>query len=455
MFCVRLRHACHGILWGDEMSVKSTSSSHSSNVQAGLDAVPDVVVLGAGIVGVCTALHLQQRGLRVTLLDRDEPGQGTSFGNAGLIERASVVPYSFPQSPAALLRYATNTQCDVHFQWRALPGMAAWLWKYWRESAPKPLEKAAADMLPLVERCVSEHAPLIEAARLSHLVRQGGWIDIYRYPAAFEQAAAQARSLMQTHGLQAQILDGAALVKQESGFAPQARMAGGIHWQDPWAVASPGDLVKGYARLFAERGGQWLRAEARRIQPQGDGWQLETDSSSFSTRQIVVALGPDALQIIQPLGYSLPLVHKRGYHLHFKVTGNTPAPEHPLCDSQAGFVLAGMTQGVRLTTGVDLSLPDAPPNPVQLQHAERIARQYWALGQAVESEPWMGRRPCTPDMRPVIGQAPHHRGLWFNFGHAHHGLTLGPVCGRLLAEMMTGATPLTNPAPYAAQRFMN
>ncbi|MCO7640841.1 FAD-binding oxidoreductase [Pseudomonas sp. S 311-6] len=414
----------------------------------------DVLVLGAGIVGTSTALHLQQRGLSVCLVDWQQPGSGTSHGNAGLIERASVVPYSFPQSPLALLRYAANRQTDVHFQWRALPAMAGWLWRYWRESAPQPLERAAQDMLPLIERCVTEHDAFIQAASLQHLVRPQGWIDIYREPAAFAAAAADARAISSRYGLQADILDGQALAAREPAFLPQANMAGGIHWLAPWTVSAPGKLVQGYADLFCQRGGALVHADARGLRENSAGWQLDTPNGTLQAAQAVIALGPDAPGLYRSLGYDLPLAHKRGYHLHFRPGPDTPAPQHPLCDSRAGFVLAPMEQGVRLTTGVELALSDAPPNRIQLDRAERIARRYWPLGTAVEAEPWMGRRPCTPDMRPIISAAPHHRGLWFNFGHAHHGLTLGPASGRLLAEMMTGEQTFTSPAPYSAHRFM-
>ncbi|GAA3982759.1 FAD-binding oxidoreductase [Comamonas faecalis] len=415
----------------------------------------DALVLGAGIVGTCTALHLQQRGLSVCLVDRQDPGTGTSSGNAGLIERASVVPYAFPQSPLALLRYASNLRADVHFQWRALPALTPWLWRYWRESAPAPLERAAHDMLPLIERCVSEHQPLIEAAHLAHLVRTQGWIDIYRAPRAFAQAAAEGRALAARHQLQLDVLDGTALKARESGFAPGAAMAGGLHWRDPWTVSAPARLVQGYAELFARRGGTVLRADASGLRQSEDGaWCLNTPAATLRARHVVIALGPDAGALCRRLGYRLPLAHKRGYHLHYRITPETPAPEHPLCDSRAGFVLAAMEQGLRLTTGVELALPDAPPNHVQIDRAERIARRYWPLGERVEAEPWMGRRPCTPDMRPIVGAAPRHQGLWFNFGHAHHGLTLGPACARLLAELICGEPTFCNPVPYAAQRFL-
>jgi D-amino-acid dehydrogenase len=112
-----------------------------------------------------------------------------------------------------------------------------------------------------------------------------------------------------------------------------------------------------------------------------------------------------------------------------------------------------MARGIRLTTGAEFADRDAPKTPVQLERAEPHARGLFPLGARLDAEPWMGRRPATPDMMPIIGPAPRHPGLWFAFGHAHHGLTLGPVTGRLVADMLTGETPFVDPRPYRADRF--
>jgi D-lysine oxidase len=166
----------------------------------------------------------------------------------------------------------------------------------------------------------------------------------------------------------------------------------------------------------------------------------------------VVALGPWSDLVFAPLGYAIPLNVKRGYHLHLSARGNAVL-NHPVLDSDLGFVLAPMTRGIRLTTAVEFARRDAAPTPVQLAQALPRARQLFPLAEAVDAKPWIGARPCLPDMLPVIGRAPRHRGLWFNFGHQHHGLTLGPVSGRLLAEMMTGEEPLADPTPFAVERF--
>jgi D-amino-acid dehydrogenase len=148
----------------------------------------------------------------------------------------------------------------------------------------------------------------------------------------------------------------------------------------------------------------------------------------------------------------LPLAVKRGYHQHFRPRGNAGLTR-PVVDAELGYCVAPMEQGLRLTTGAEFAPRDAPPTPAQLDRLLPAARELFPLGEAVEAKPWMGSRPCFADSRPVIGRAPSHPGLWLNYGHAHWGLTLGPVSGRLLAEMMTGATAFCDPAPYAAERF--
>jgi D-amino-acid dehydrogenase len=169
-------------------------------------------------------------------------------------------------------------------------------------------------------------------------------------------------------------------------------------------------------------------------------------------REAVVALGPWSDLVFRPLGYKIPLAVKRGYHLHVAPAGNAVL-HHPVLDTDNGFLLAPMNRGIRITTGVEFARRDAPATPIQVERALPKARALFPLGDAIDAEPWKGARPCLPDMLPVIGKAPRHQGLWFDFGHQHHGLTLGPVTGRLLAEMMTGETPFADPAPFAAERF--
>jgi D-amino-acid dehydrogenase len=406
------------------------------------------LVLGAGIVGVCCALHLQAAGQSVILLDRDEPGRGTSHGNAGLIERSSMVPYAFPRQWSRLLRYGLNQQSSMRFSPMFLPRLAPWLLQYWRQSSPANLAEAARAMRPLIERCVEEHDVLVEASGMSGLIRAKGWIEFYRDRDELDQAVADATTYDQ-YGLRYDILDAAQLREREPDLKG---VVGGIHWLDPKTVSDPGALVRGYAALFVKRGGVLLQGDARTLRQQGSEWMADSDEGTVHARNVVIAMGPQSAEVFSRFGYRIPLAIKRGYHMHY---ASQPGAElrHSVIDAQAGFVLAPMARGIRLTTGVEFAASDASINEIQLRRCETIARTLYPLGERLDAEPWLGRRPCLPDMRPVIGAAPNHEGLWFNFGHAHHGLTLGPVTGRLLAELMTGAPTFTDPAPYSPGRF--
>jgi D-amino-acid dehydrogenase len=205
-------------------------------------------------------------------------------------------------------------------------------------------------------------------------------------------------------------------------------------------------------RRFEQLGGRFLQGHAESLEPDGKGWRLASADGPVQTDAAVIALGPWADVVTRRLGYRLPLAVKRGYHMHYRAAGAARL-NHVVLDAEGGYCLAPVARGIRLTTGAEFALRDAPRTPVQLARAEPIARELFPLGERLDPEPWMGARPCTPDMLPIIGPAPRHANLWFAFGHAHHGLTLGAVTGRLIAEMVTGEAPFVDPAPYRADRF--
>lgn len=408
----------------------------------------DVLVLGAGMVGTCTALQLARRGHRVTLVDRREPGRETSYGNAGIIHREAVEPYPFPRDLARLLQVVRGGGFDVHYHLAALPGLASPLWRYWRASAPARHRTISDAFSRLTAHCLAEHDALMAASGSAALAHREGYLHLYRSQAGLDAAALRAADLAARGGLRYQVLDARALAAADPGLHPGA--AGAVHWLDPWSVVDPGALVDAYARHFVGLGGRLCRGDAASLHPVPGGWAVQTGEGPVSAAHAVIALGPWSDMLLRSLGYRLPLFVKRGYHRHFR---GGPGLRLPLLDVECGFFLAPMRAGVRLTTGAEFARLGAPPTPVQLDRATAAARTLVDLPDPVEAQPWLGNRPCTADMLPVTGAAPRHPGLWFNFGHAHQGFTLGPVSGRLLAELIGGETPFVDPAPYAPQRF--
>jgi D-amino-acid dehydrogenase len=413
----------------------------------------DVIVLGAGMVGVSVALHLQKRGRDVVLIDRRAAGEETSYGNSGLIQREGVIPYTFPREFGAVLSYAMNHRSDVTYHLSALPRLAPWLFRYWQNAAPERVERSAQALAPLMAQCVEEHDALITEVgnAASALVKHEGWIRCLRTEESLRQAIANARRL-DKYGVDYAVLTGAQLRELEPHLSD--KIVGAVHFRGSPTSSDPGLLTKAYADLFKRRGGRFQKGDARRLAEEAPGWSLPSKSGSISAREAVVALGPWSDDVFRPLGYDIPFAVKRGYHMHYGARGNATL-SHPLHDGDGGYMLVPMSKGIRLTTGVEFADRDAPPNPIQLARDEPLARELFPLGERLEPSPWLGRRPCLPDMVPVIGQGARHHGLWFAFGHAHHGFTLGPVTGRLLAEMMTGETPFTDPSHYSASRFGN
>ena len=410
----------------------------------------EVLVLGAGIVGVSVAVHLAGRGHAVTLIDRKAPGQETSFGNAGLIQREGVEPYNFPQKLSLLARYLLNNRIDAHYHAGALPRQLGFLARYWWKSRAASHEAITRLYAPLIERSIAEHAPLIEAAGAGNLIRKEGWQQAFRSEAVRDLEFAAAERLAREHGLGVELLDAAEFRAREPSFLTP--FAGALRWTDPWTVMDPLALTESFVGLFEKRGGRVAIGDAQTLTQTGSGWRVMTADGPVTGDSAVLALGPWGTDLAARLGYRFPFGVKRGYHMHYAAAPGARLGLWTL-DAERGYFLAPMNRGIRLTTGAEFADRDAPKTPVQLARAEAMARTTFPLGARLDPEPWMGARPCTPDMMPVIGPAPRHKGLWFAFGHAHHGLTLGPVTGRLIAEMIDGETPVVPVEPYRAERF--
>lgn len=409
----------------------------------------DAIVLGAGIVGTSIALHLVKRGLSVALLDTGGPGEQTSYGNAGVIEGNTIFPPAFPRDLEALLRVALKRAPEANYHLLFLPRVAPWLIDFYNESAPARLAETARLMRPLFARAVAEHEALMEESGATHYLRKNGWLKIYRSDRAFAGTEPE-RALGASFGMPIHALDVDGARALEPSIAPIFRHA--TYWEGAASVSNPLAVTQAFAKRFVALGGVILTGDARSLHRADGRWRVDTVEGHVDANAAIVALGPWAPDLLEPLGIRLPLAIKRGYHRHFAPQGNASLAR-PVVDVENGYCLAPMEQGIRLTTGVEFAARDAPPTPVQFDRLLPDAKTLFPLGHPLESEPWLGRRPCFADSRPVIGPAPGQRSLWLAYGHGHWGLTLGPVTGRLIAEMITGATPFCDPKPYGAERF--
>jgi len=410
----------------------------------------DAIVLGAGIVGTSIALQLVKRGLSVALVDRNGVGLETSYGNAGVIEGSTVLAPAFPPGLGALLRVALKQASAANYHLSFLPQVAPWLFAFRSYSRPERLAETARANRPLFARAVAEHETLMQESAATHLLRKTGWMKLYRDEDALKKLQLEF-DLAGEFGLPFEALDSVGAQTLEPNLRPE--FAHAIFWPKAASISNPLALTRAYADRFTALGGIIVTGDARSLHRSGGGWRVGTDEGALDSANVVVALGPWAPDVLAPLGLKLPMAVKRGYHRHFRAEGNAMLAR-PVVDTDYGFLITPMEQGIRLTTGAEFAPRDAAPTPVQFDRLMPRARALFPLGERADDKTWVGARPCFPDSRPVIGAAPKQPGLWLAIGHAHWGLTLGPVTGRVIADLVTGATPEVDPAPYRVERFL-
>ena len=398
----------------------------------------DVIVLGAGIVGVTTALALQERGHSVTIVDHGQPESRSSYGNAGIIQAEAAEPYAMPRSVRELLSIALGRSNAVRWRWSALPTHLLPLLAYFRNSAPSRHRQISRTYVQLTSRATRDHARLIEAAGAWSLIRQDGFRHGYRDNESFDTAADRAERLERDYGVRHLLLGSLALSRAEPNLL--VPMAGAIHWTDSWTCSDPGRLLAAYRSLFESRGGRVTAGDAMALERRGKSWSVPVGPGGdpVDASDAVIAIGDRSAELGRRFGLKIPLFRKRGYHRHFKPRAG---PDLLLVDVANSSVLAPMAQGLRILTGAEIALRPAEAEAVQLDRATRGARELFDIGAPLEATAWAGSRPCMPDMLPVTGAFPAQQGLWANFGHGHQGFTLGPTTADLLANLMTGEYP--------------
>lgn len=410
----------------------------------------EVIVIGAGMVGTSVAWHLQKNNAQVLLLDKKLPGSETSYGNAGLIQREAIHTHPFPRHLTEMIRVLPNQGTDIRYRIPAILRYHQALLQYWKYSTPASVKKIEAEWQTLIEHCTTEHQTMIEASGADELITRDGWLQLHRSEETFKEAIAAAIDA-RNQGVEHNVLTVEALKAMEPSANFDA-FVGAIHWLNSWQVSNPSSLVKAYAKNFQEMQGTIKESSVKEIVQEENGWKVVTDNDTYYSDKLVIAAGPWSNDLIKPLGYDLPLFPMRGYHQHFKVNEKNTI-HHSMFDMDKGFVMGPMQQGIRITTGAEMTTMNAPKNFGQLNTVLKLARKILPLEDAVESEAWAGSRPCMPDMKPVIGPAPKHDKLWFAFGHSHQGFTLGPMTGRIVEEMIHEKPLLVDIKPFSADRF--
>jgi D-amino-acid dehydrogenase len=408
-------------------------------------------VLGAGMVGVCCALELQARGHAVTLIERSRPAAETSHGNAGVVARSSLVPLNNPGLWKQLPTLLQNRSAALRYNAAFLVRHPMWGLRFLRSAQMAVFEETAQALDALIRLSTERHRFWTQLAGAGDLWRDSGWFYAYRSALACEQAAAT-RAVWSRWGVDHAVLNGDELRQLEPGLNRAFEAA--VWVKDALSVSSPQQVVQAYADAFVHRGGVVQIDDCRSLAPSyGAGWTVRcAQGGEQAFDQVVVALGPWSPDALAPLGLKVPMAFERGYHMHYGWTGEA-ALTRPVYDTAAACVLSPMSEGVRLTTGVELTDRDAPNNLTQLGLAETSVRSVLPLGERLQATPWRGSRPTLPDSRPMIGPASRHKGLWLAFGHQHIGFSTGPGTAAMLGAMVDGQVSPIDTRPFSPARF--
>jgi len=394
----------------------------------------DVCVIGAGIVGVTTALELRSRGYDVVLIDRRGPGLETSSGNAGVLSRSTVQNVNNPSILRELPRLMMGQSPYVRYDPRYALTQPGWLFHFFRFAAPRYSLPAAILLKDLQTRSMKKHRMLIDQSNARRLFRDNGWLKVYRTTRGFN-ATSRERNLMNRLDITYSVLNEDDLIAHEPAL--RGTYTAGLLLNETCSVVDPGALTRLYFELFLRDRGQYLSAEVSEFHAADRQWEVAfSDREPIVARQTVIAAGPWSPDVCAMLGYRIPMAWERGYHQH--VISPVNRLRRPILDVERGFVMAPQGDRTRITSGVEFAHRDAAPDYDQINCAVAEAQAAAGCGEVIDRVPWLGSRPTLPDGFPMIGPAPRHEGVWFNFGHQHIGMSISAGCAEILADLFEG-----------------
>ena len=409
----------------------------------------DVVIVGAGIIGVATAYKLVEAGRNVVLVDRKGIAEEASRGNAGALAFSDIMPLATKDMFSKLPRWLSDPLGPFTVRAEYLPQITPWLMRFWRAGWPDRVAagiKAQAAMMRLARR---ETDAMIVAAGLGHLVRSGGVLELYESEGEI-RAAAHELEVKTREGIEHRFVRGADLAELQPGLSPRIVAATFIpKWQ---TVTDPYDYATAVGAAALTGGATFRKGEVRALHPLNDGVSIEfTDGTRLIANKVVVAGGAWSRALTTPLGDRIPLETERGY--------NTTLPpgsfdlRRQLVFGRHGFVVTPLSTGVRVGGAVELGGLQLPPNFARADAMLKKAAMLMPGLKTSGGTQWMGFRPSLPDSLPAIGRSRRSPHIIYAFGHGHLGLTQSAGTGKLVAELVTGAAPSLDLAPFSPQRF--
>jgi D-amino-acid dehydrogenase len=412
-----------------------------------------VGVIGAGMIGVATASFLQRAGHDVFIVEPGNPGEGTSFGNAGALNGSSVVPMSMPGMIRNVPRWLGDPMGPLVIRWSYLPVLAPWLIRFIRSGRPDKVRAQAHALRSLLAPSIATLTPLMRDAGAEDLVKQLGHLFVYRSEESFRKESL-AWTLRRENGVTWDEFNADELRQLDPNLSRD--LVKGVLVRENGHIANPHRLVNALAQEFCRRGGRIERRRATGFELDGNRLKgIRTDNGTLRADAAVVAAGVWSKPLAAELGNRIPLETERGYHL--MIRDPEVVPRIPTADAEGKFVATPMELGLRIAGTVELAGLKAPPNwqraRILLKHVHRL---FPALKESYPEDRltmWMGHRPSVPDSVPVIGRSRRTPDVIYAFGHGHIGMASGPMTGKVAAELVTGATLSVDVAPFSPERF--
>jgi D-amino-acid dehydrogenase len=412
-----------------------------------------IVIIGAGIVGVAAAIHLQRDHRKLVLIDMQGPGEGASFGNAGCLNPSSVVPTGMPGVIKKVPGWLTDPLGPLAIRPSYLPKLTPWLWHFWKASRPDRVQAIARALRPLLAESVDRHRDLARDTKAADLIRQRGHLFAYSTEAGW-QADAAATRLRQDNGIPMIELSQEELREMEPDLAPM--FIRGRLFSGNGHVTNPGRYVQLLAESVRMHGGRIVQEKVLGFESNGDlVTGVRTDRGLHPASHVVLAIGAWSKSLARVLGDTVPLDTERGYHI--MVRDPESSPTIPTLWYEGKVVATPMETGIRFASMVEFAGLDAPPNWARAYNQLRIGQQILpALAREIPENrlsKWLGFRPSMPDSMPVIGWASRFKNAVHAFGHGHIGLAAGAGTGGIVADLIAGRTPRVPIDPFSPRRF--
>lgn len=410
----------------------------------------DVVIVGGGIVGVSAAYFLAQSGVHVTLIEKDDIGAGSSGGNAGFICPGHSTPIPAPGVLTQGLKWLLDAASPFYIKPRLDPALIAWLWRFQSFCNQKSFDTAVPLLRDWQRASLALFRELVEQERLDCHFAQNGSLTLYRTEKGLAAGRHEA-AVLQQFGLVMSLLDGAAVRELEPAVHPD--VIGGIYSPED-AHVTPDLFVRGLAQAAQAQGATLLT----RTEWVGFGVEngrittLKTTNGDRPVKELILAAGAWSTAVARDLGLNIPMQPAKGY----SITGPRPepSPHMPLYLGEARVAVTPMGPNLRLAGTLELAGFDFTINQRRVQAIRDAATSYLVSAETQESvEIWRGMRPCSPDGLPYIGRSRRYDNLIVATGHAMLGLSMGPMTGQVVAELVLGKRPSLDPAPFQIERF--